>query len=266
MRDLHIARLLAGHALAEERPLGPLLRALPSPRARRAAARAEAGDLADALDVLDLPADLVALATAWPGALRPAQRRLAAIPSTRLLQLPLVETLLYVGGLAGLQWMVFLLVELKIEPTLHEMGVEMGHDLGVGQLMQFGLIPLGVLAAVVLVLLGILVGVPDPARLPGWGAHLRRAREAALAAALAEAGAPLEIRTALAADFRRLRMFDGSAAELDLVATQALSDTSAAHQRLVAAVRVVGFSVLALVAVLITAGIYGAIALLPALP
>ena len=69
MRPERLAWLQASRALAEARPLGPALRLLDTPLAAEAAALADQGDLEACLHRLRVPADLVAVARAWPAAL-----------------------------------------------------------------------------------------------------------------------------------------------------------------------------------------------------
>ncbi len=118
MNRRRLAQLLVGHALAEGIPAGPVLRQTRGPKAAAAAAEVEAGRLGAGLVLADVPADLASLAEAWPAALRPAQTRLAALPSRRLLQLPLIKTLGYLLLLATAQAIAMSLLDGKVMPSL----------------------------------------------------------------------------------------------------------------------------------------------------
>jgi hypothetical protein len=106
-------------------------------------------------------------------------------------------------------------------------------------------------------------GAPGSTRLPGWGGQRSRAREAVLAAALREAGAP---PAAVAAHQRECRFLHGegaTVAELDAIAHASLAAAEVSHRRFTSAVRVVGFAVLTGLALATTATVYSTIAHLP---
>lgn len=259
MNRRRLAQLLVGHALAEGTPAGVVLRTSRGPGAAAAAAEVDAGHLRDGLVLAQLDPVLAALAAAWPTALRPAQRRLAAMPSRRLLQIPLLQTLSYLVLLSMLQAVVLELLDDKVLPAFLAMMPHVPPEHVAPVAAVRGVV------VVALVVLPVLIGIVQwaPIRVPGLGLHLLTAREAAIAAALDESGAPADVRAGVAASFRGLSPGHATAAELDRVAEQRVAAAVVAHQRVATAARVLGLGVLVVGALVITATLYQFVAWMP---
>ena len=259
MTPQRLVQLLAGCALAEGQPVGPVLRGSPGANAGHAAAAAEAGHLEEGLRLAGFPGDLARLAQEWPAALRPALRCLARIPSRFEFQLPLLQELAFFLYIALVQLAVMLLLQLKILPTLHEMERVAGTGradflsaLVLGDAVFFGLAALFAVWAV--------SGTAGARHVSSWGRQLLRAREAGMAAALLDSAAPQEIRSRFARSCKVLQGAGATARELELIFDDALASADAAHRRLVSAVRVLGYGVLLVLAVAATVGVYLSIA------
>ena len=247
--------LLVGHAMAEDIPLGALLREVGQPAA---ASDAEAGRLEQCLNQLQLSTDLTTIAKLWPAALRPAQRRLDALPSPLLFQLPMIQTLLWLVLIGVIQGWVIGALSLRVFPTLAVIGAEAGSSLSADAL---NVAPVGVVVfAVLLPIATLLMGRSERM---GWRRHYVRAQQAAMAAAMAEVDAPQSARSTLAEHFPALSQAGAHAEELDMVTAASLSLAEQSHRRTVAMVRLLGIGGLALVALLVTAHIYGTISTLP---
>lgn len=247
-----MVELLAGHALAEGAPLGEALRWTRAPRAQAAAVEVEAGRLGAGLRLVRVPQEQVRLAAAWPEALRPAQKWLTRVPSRLILQIPLLQTMAYLLLVLTLQAGVVWLLEFRMLPGW--MAIDRSRTFS-----SFGWLEpvrLALTCAVPLLMASMVLVAWVPERLLSWGKHLRRAREAALAAGLVEAGAPPEARREVFASFGGPVPEHATLAELELVLTCAVASAEASHQRIVTTVRAIGFGLLIAVAAAMTAGVY----------
>lgn len=244
--------LLVGHSLAEGRPLGPLLRDLGEPGA---ASFAESGSLEEGLRYLNINVSLRRLAQLCPRALQPAQERLAGLPSPLIFQLPLIQTLGYLALVWVLQGLCVMTLVLKIMPSITSMiGDTPAADL-------IALAPLGLGA--LFVLLPVTIRLLSRQRLFDWSQHYARARQAAMAAGMATAGASAESRREFSMQLPLLDQADASAAELDLVIDRSLALAEQAHQRLISIVKLLGIGGLISIALLITVNIYEIISRIP---
>ncbi len=259
MTPLRLVQLLAGCALAEGEPVGPVLRGAPMASASRAAAAADAGRLEAGLRLVGFPEDLARLGQEWPAALRPAQQRLARIPSRFEFQLPLLQELAFFLYIALLQLVVMLVLQQAVLPALYQMGREIGQGrieflsaLALGDAIFFGVAAVFAIWAI--------CGTAGQRHVTSWGRQLVLAREAGLAAALLDSAAPEEIRSRFARSCQVLQGVGVTVRELELVFEHALASAEASHRRFVSALRVLGYGVLLVLAVAATVGIYLSIA------
>lgn len=253
MTPRRVTHLLVAHALAEGEPLGPLLRSL-----GLIATAAEAGRLGDSLRGLGIPADLAQLGERWPAAVRPALGRLARIPPALTLQVPLLQLVGYFVLIAVTQLGALWLSQLHVLPSLAAVGADpaMGDtDVVLRLYLLLDVVLLGSLALLFVGCVAVITRADSPT-FPGGGRHTLHAREAALAAALLDSGAPAEVRNDIASSFQVLRGVGPTAGELDLVFDHALERAGAARQRFVSLVRVVGLGILTLTALAATASMY----------
>lgn len=242
MSPSRLAALMAGHALAEGSPVGEALRRSGWPRAIAAAGTVDAGRLAAGLVEAGLDADLSRLAESRPGAVKAAQRRLSQLPSAWELRTHLGATLLLLAVGATVYALILAFLHVKVVPVM-ERSAGFAHPGSVGLDWDLSTVTaLGVAGQAGGVVLLLLLAVP-PERLPFWGGRLTRAREAALAAAVAE----VEEQAGTASGSPRVE---------DLVYERALAGLARTRQRLVAAVRLAGLSALATVAAATTLGFY----------
>ncbi len=191
MNAAALARLATSLALAEDRPLAEVLPHFTVPGSV-AAAHARAGRLAPTLRTLGFSPSQVQLATLWPRALLEATRLGASLPSRAQLLWPLLQVALYLGLLGLLEAGVLAVLRLKVLPVLAQVA-RTTHVPG-PELLETVSPLLGI------ILLGVLGygawGAAGVAKVPGWARHLARAREAAGAIALLQAGAPEVARAA----------------------------------------------------------------------
>lgn len=248
MNHQRMTVLLVGHTLAEGRPLGTLLRDLGEPSA---ASHAESGDLDTSLRYLNLSEELRHLAQHSPSALRPTQERLAALPSPLIFQLPLLQTMGYLAMVSVLQGFSILMLRSKILPTLQEMTVDPSFDF-----IQLATLGLGAL----IVFLPVGTRLLSRQRPWNWSLHYERARQAAVAAGMAAAGASPEARREFSERLPLLAQDGSSVAELDLIIDRSLVLAEQAQQRLVSIVKLIGIGGLVGIASLITVNIYQIIA------
>jgi len=261
MNHSRLTLLMAGHALAEDVELSAVLRQLGRPSSEQAARAAEAGRLARSLELAGLPADLVDLATRWPAALRPAARRLTAVPPMEVFQAPLVQVLGFMALLATLQLGVAAVLHWKLRPTLMAMALE----LGAADPPGLALVVAGDLLVLLACVLLLLWAMHDRWVQRGgrsWRAQLLQARQACLLAALHDAGAPVEIRNDFARSCRNPAGLGAGIDELELVAERALAQADGAHRRLVTTIKVGGYGLLTMLALAMLAGVYHPLALL----
>ncbi|MFH1463597.1 MAG: hypothetical protein ABIO70_04350 [Pseudomonadota bacterium] len=259
MKRHRLMGLLLGHTLAEGQPAGPLLRALPGEGAARAARAAEAGDLGAALAIAGLPADLIGLAARWPAALRPAQRRLDALPQPLPFLVPLLHQLGYLAMVALVQLEILLLLQTKVLPTFEALAAEVGSTAISPALDLLGAVALGDLALLAVLAVLALTAVRGAATgrgAWGWVRHLRRAREAALLASLHDSAAPEAHRGAFAAACTALRGQGATPGELDMVIAQAEGGATLALERALTVLRVAGYGLLTVGALLMIMGVY----------
>ena len=249
MKIQHMIALLVGHTLAEGRPIGPLLRDLGEPGA---ASRSESGSLEESLQYLNIEEPLRRMAMLCPGALQPTQKRLAALPSPLLLQLPLIQALGYLALVGLLQGLCLMVLQLKVLPNLEDL-TESTSSIDIIQLAPLGL---GALC----VLLPVTIRLLSRQRSFGWSLHYERARQAAMAAGMAAAGATMETRREFSDQVPLIDHAGASAAELDLIFDRSLTLAEQAHQRLVSLVKLLGIGGLLGIAALVTLNIYTFIA------
>ncbi len=262
MRRPRLQALSAGHALAEGSALGAALREV---RRADAAALAEAGDLAGALRRIGLEAQLVRLATAWPAGLLPALRRLRTLPSPFLFYAAFAQLVGYLGLILCAQALIVALLNTKVLPPMAEMA-EMAEMQAPDNTAPAGTADLtwwlagGVIG--VPVLSGLVLASASP-RVPGWGRQRQRAREAALAAALVEAGAPSEVFATFVRGFDVLRSPPNTLAELDLAQRHSAGAARGNHAAFLAVARLGGLGLLAAFAAAILVDVYQRIANVP---
>ena len=252
MKRRRLTELLVAHALTEGTSVGLALRQSGGPLAIAGAAKADAGQLLDALRTARITEGQALLAEAWPAAAVAALRRLDRLPDLRVKQAQLQEVLAYLFVVAGIQAAALaLLSSAVVEEGYGAMGAGLGSALGWFPAVIVSLLALeaGLVAAASVV-------VWRPESVPGWGRARRRARGAALAAAMQEAGAPSELwRTATDAADESAPVL-ATEAELQLLFETALASEEAGHQRLLAGVRAVGLGLLAAVAAATTVAVY----------
>jgi hypothetical protein len=253
MNRRRLTELLVGHAVAEGSAVADALRVSRAPQARAAAAAVQAGNLKAGLLLAGLPPEQARLADLWPPALGPAQRRLRPIPSPLVSLAPTLATLGYLMVIGLLQAAVLSMLSIKVLPSMVEMTGFIGRA-HVFDSMPLAEIGLQVLLGVLVLMFGVLAFAPH--RVPGWGRHRIRAREAALGAALHEAGAPPEVWRAFASSLAALGSEHASQEELDGVMEQALGHAEASERWTTSILRGVGLGALGVVAFVTTVGIY----------
>lgn len=259
MTPQRAALLAVTDGLSRDLPVGPGLRALSAPVATAAALASEQGALARALDLLSVDAELGAVMAAWPKAARPLLARWEQLPSRKGFALRLALTLFYLGLVLGLQLVVVAVLDAKVVPVLEALG----RDFSRSPLLD--LLPLaeGLVLLLFPVGLWLALGASGWKRLPGWGRHLQLAKEAALAAALCEAGAPEDVRASVQRDFLFLKDPVHGARELDVLFVEARADAERALERSLVATRLVGMALLSLLALATLLAVLGSISRLP---
>ena len=262
MNQQRMRELLLGHALAEGRPGGDVLRTAGGPRVVEAAAELDAGRLAAGLTLAGIPEDEARLAQAWPASLRPAQRRLAGFPSRTAVQAQLVEVTSYLCLVALAQAGALFALHAKVLPAMSAMAA--GGMGPAGRVVTwFGPAAGGLVILGPLLVAAAIVSIRFPTLTPTGERHRRRARHAAFAAALIEAGAPAGVRAELFDALRARPPRAATVAELDLVSADRLSRAAAAQRRLVALTRGVGLAALIAIATCATASVYHFLSWLP---
>jgi hypothetical protein len=261
MNDSDAVSLIAEVCVAEGRSLGHELRNLPQPYAKEAAAAADQGALREALRIAGVDEDVAAMGALWPSATRVTSELLARLPSTARLLLPLVQVAGYLLIVVLVQAVVIAVVRRKALAGV------------MGQLLEAELAPpllvwdLAVLVAglgVVGLFVYAVVAMMGLKGMPGWGRALARAREATLLAALVQTNAPSEVVTSWLGRASLLRPIGPhvSADDALLIARDCAVHAEAGMTRVVSTVRIVGFGVLALIALGITLDVYRAVAAL----
>lgn len=259
MRPADAALMLVADSLARDLPANAQLTELSLPRPMLTAA--SSGTLPPLLHELRVEPDVAALAKVWPRALAPALRRVERLPNTFVFQLHLAQTAAYLFFVGVLQLAVTAVLSLKVFPVFEAMGDTMGStdlfDLMGTTSFFFALGALPVIAWVAL-------GLPGWRRMPGWGRDYARAREATLAAALLEAGAPDDVRSAWLKQGRLVRESTQAEGDLDAVARDAAVSVEQRMARFVATVRVLGLSLLTLNAAGVLVTVYSTLTRLSA--
>lgn len=253
MRADRAGALIVVDALARGVPAGDRLDVVHP----RAASYLREGHLENALRELQLDPALARVCAAWPKAGKPALARFDALPSRVRFTTQLSQTLAYLA--------VVLLVELTVTGLLRSkvfLVIEtMGRDFHVSGMLDVVAVAQGLVFLLLVPFLAwVLLGAVGWDRLPGWARQLRRAKEAALGAALADSGAPEDVRAAAHRDFRTLHEPGLGALELDELYFESKAGAEAALERFLVAVRVVGFSLLTLLALGLLLGVYGSLA------
>lgn len=248
MNRRRLTVLLVGHALAEDTSAGTALRDAGISGGLAAAAEADAGRLGSALRATHLGPQLGPLAEAWPSAVRAADRRLRRIPSSLVVQAQLLQTLVYLLAIALLQAMVLQVLSDKVRPSFlyFDVGAADGKWFMVELVRQLVLLGLPLLFA------AIVATVVLPPLVPKVAGPLRRARQAAVAAALIETGAPADVRRS----FRGSTMDHATVEDLDRVFEASLTRSERAQRRVVVFVRAAGLGSLSLTALLTTMAVY----------
>jgi hypothetical protein len=250
------ATLIAVDALAHGLPVGTELR---EAGFAGAAAKADAGQLAAALFELDVEPEVARVAAAWPRAAKPVLDRFESLLVTSRFRLNLLQTLGYFTLVWAVQAVVGVVLDNKVLPTLELVNSQF-HSPGWGDAqVVFHFLTMAVVAPVAL---WALLGASGWSRLPGWGRHLARAREAAVAAALQESEAPESVRAEVQRDFRQLNAPTLGQVELDAVFAEARASAERAINRFLITLRVVGLSVLTFSALGTLIAVYGSIATL----
>lgn len=226
-----------------------------------AARHFERGDLAASLVALGLDAELARACARWPRAGLPGLRRLEALPTGVAFVAQLTQVLAYFVLVAVLQSLVLAVLRAKVLPVLDGVAGDFRNTHGLLDVLSIT-VSLLCLAALPLGL-WLLAGASGWHRLPGWGRELRRAKEAALAAALRETDAPEDARAAVHGTFRILRDPEAGTGELDELFYEAGAAAEAGLERFLAAARLVGLTLASLLALATLVAVYGTMARLP---
>lgn len=249
MTPQRAAVVMTVHALASDGSASGGLRALASPEALRAAALLEAGQLAAGLRHLGVDPALGKMAELWPKALGPALARLESLPSTFHFRVQLGQTLVQFTLVAIVQVIVSLVLSRKAMPSLESTWWSQEATLLGAGLFTLTCVPF---------IIWVMWGAVGWQRLPGWGRHFARAKEAALAAAVSETHAPEQVRANLMSGFRVLRAHGGAiSTDFDDIFHSARIDALRAQDRFLTAFRVIGFTFLTVSAAAMAMGIYG---------
>jgi hypothetical protein len=249
---------LTAEALTRDESVSERLRTLSLPAAREAAREFDAGALATGLRHLGLDPRLGRLVARWPKTLGPALRRFDQLPPLNQFRVHLAETVGYLGLVLLVQLIVKAALSAKVLPVFEKMGgggvlfVDLSQV--VSTLLMWLLLPLG---------LWVFLGASGSPRLPGWGRQFERARAAAAVSALVEAGAPDDVRAEALREFVPLGSPPASAPELEELFLDASADTERALNRFLLQVRVVGFTLVTVQALVIVLSVYGFVARLP---
>ena len=197
-----------------------------------------------------MPGMLIELAACFPKAVAPAQRRLTQLPSPWVFRVPM---------LAALGYLVVL--------SLFGFSVAMSLLMAAGSLAELGMsqppltwvwwaVPAVTGTASLLALAGCAYSVDWSGRIGRGGSPLQRAREACLAAAMVEAGAPHDLQRQLASSFGELAPDLFTLDELKLIIDRSLAEAMHRHQRVLLWTRVGGTGLLALAAALMVGSLY----------
>ncbi|GDX83583.1 hypothetical protein LBMAG42_53940 [Deltaproteobacteria bacterium] len=250
-----VAQLLAVSAIAEQRPLGAVLRSCAG--AGRAASLADAGRLGAALEALGLPHEVVATALHWPAATARVARAVDALPLPWTRGATVAVALAWPLGVGLLQTVVLVVLSTKVAPQLDEVLQSGAWHAG---RIQLALAAVEVNVAACLAAIGAVLGAPRfLGRVLGWGRPDAAARRAAWRAGLLEGGTPADVLV------RLLGAEDSGALPPRHVADRALAQAERAEARAAACARIGGLVGLLLVGALTLLTIYGAIARLPGL-
>lgn len=254
MNPRRLATLIAEVSLAEDRPLVDELRKVPAAFGSAAASAAAAGDLSRALSLAGFDRDLAAVGAVWPRAVRQASSFLDRLPSTARLYLPLFQTAAYFLFIAFIQMMCLLILSRKVLPVMGVIARD--HRLDVPHFWEATL-ALFIIGTIALIGFAAL-GASGWRRLPGWGRHLGRARDASLIAALVQTHAPSEVVNSWVRKATTLGDLSEGALSEDLLTIAADSGARAerAMLRFVTTVRIVGFGLLTLLAFGVTLSTY----------
>jgi hypothetical protein len=252
MNARRAAALRAELCLTEGRPLAVELEEVDP----GAAAAAAAGNLRLALNKLSLSRDLVVIAELWPRALHGAQRALAAVPSAFAVAMPLWVTTTYLWLVLMVQWIVMAVLKFKALPAMERIGGDV--HVAVKSTAVLELYPLIILFGVlpVLALSGVMLFAGRA--LPGFGKHLRRAREAAMLRALLEAQAPaaaVQDWMRRSPTLSRIELAVRSE-DLDSITEHSIASAQRSVERLTAFVRTAGFFFLCLGGLVLALSVY----------
>ncbi|MFZ5439871.1 MAG: hypothetical protein ACOZQL_07665 [Myxococcota bacterium] len=191
----------------------------------------------------------------WPKAGRAALRRLDLLPSRAHLTARVAQTLGYLALLLGVQLVVLAVLRAKVLPILSAMQTDLHRE--------FDPLPL-VVAVCALASVPLLawagLGAAGWSRLPGWGRELLRAKEAALAAALAERAAPEDVRAVAHRRFRTLNQPDVGSLEFDELFHASRARGEQKLSRFLVSLRVVGITFASLIGLATLVSVYGTIA------
>ncbi len=249
MTARRMAELLLSHAMADGVPAGPLLRRLPSHSALQAAQLAEAGQLEEALTMVGFAADQAWIAKRWPAAARPVLARLSQLPDGLVFEAPVLQTLGYFALVSTLQLAAAAALHRLVVPSLVAMSPAVGAT-GGHTLLLVVVLDLLLMGAALGIGVWVVAGRHLGFSPHGWRGPLGLAREAALAEALRDAGAPEELFGAYVRGCSRLQGRGVSPLELELIRTHALADAVFSLQRFLGGLRLAGYGALTMLALL----------------
>lgn len=214
---------------------------------------AKRGDVSEVLKRLSVDELLIQVAQLWPRAFAPALRRCEALPGSARFSVHVLQTASYVFFLALVQVAIGAVLTKKVYPVLEAMGRDYGTpsalavSMTTAAVFALGMVPLVVWLA---------AGATGWERLPGWGRELRRAKEAAIAAAVLESQPPDDVRLQFYARVKWLGDATLDPVDLSLLAEQAAVDAERALARFLTAARFVSLGLLTLNAFGMLASVY----------
>ena len=251
------AGLAAILALSADQPAGPVVRAFRTPLTDLSAAQLEAGDILPALFRLGVPTDLAMLGRWWPRALVPAWTRLVRLPETASSAIAMRLLAVYTGA----STLVVLLLRTMhvnwIYGPVEELAASMGQTTALAGVLRTCEVT-AILGLVLTLLFGWL-SRPEGPRILGRR-HLDLARAGAICAALAETGAPADVRRKAAQALGVPASSGATVDELDAFSARHEGIARRLDAAVLAASRIVGPALLAVAAAATTLGMYVTVA------